>query len=291
MPPVALARRPPKLRKRARPRARAADLPGTAHEVCSVGILLGIMVALSSCANDYPADLVPPVPTETAAPELYRTTLEPSYMIGPGDSLLIQSYYHPDLRQPVTVQTDGRVSLLLVGDVMAAGKTPEQLAGELTRAYDKFLENADVTVTLSESAGLSVYVGGEVARPAMEPIRGELTLLQSIAQAGGFLPTGNREQVLIIRQTTDGRYRTLQANAEQVLRNEAGEIYLRRHDIVYVPKTEIAKADQFVDQYINQIVPRSVNAVFGYQFIKQGAGTVINSSGGTTVSPAATATP
>jgi len=291
MSPAVLAWRPPKLREPARVPAQPI-FPGTAHRVCSAGILLGIMVALSGCANDYPADLVPPVPSETAAPELYRTILEPSYMIGPGDSLLIQSYYHPDLKQPVTVQTDGRVSLLLVGDVVAAGKTPEQLAGELTRAYDKFLENADLTVTLSESASLSVYVGGEVARPAMVPIRSELTLLQSIAQAGGFLPTGNREQVLIIRQTTDGRHRTLQANAEQVLRNEAGEIYLRRHDIIYVPKTEIAKADQFVDQYINQIVPRSVNAVFGYQFIQGLTGSsVINPSGGTTVSPAATTTP
>jgi hypothetical protein len=98
------------------------------------------------------------------------------------------------------------------------------------------------------------------------------------------LPTGNKQQVLIIRQTGDGHYRTLQANAEQVLRNEAGEIYLRRHDIVYVPKTEIAKVDQFVDQYINQIIPRSVNAVFGYQGISGGGGgtSVINSSGGTT---------
>jgi hypothetical protein len=168
-----------------KPRVRVPAQP-TAHGVCSVGTLLGIMVAVGSCANGYPADLVPPVPSETAAPEFYRTILEPSYMIGPGDSLLIQSYYHPDLKQPVTVQTDGRVSLLLVGDVMAAGKTPEQLAGELTRAYAKFLENADLTVTLSESAGLSVYVSGEVARPAMQPIRGELTLLQSTPKPAGF---------------------------------------------------------------------------------------------------------
>lgn len=241
------------------------------------------MLVLGGCANDYPPELVPPVSSESAAPEP-RPAPEASYTIAPSDSLLINSYYHPELKQPVTVQTDGRVSLLLVGVVTAAGKTPRQLAEELTRGYRKFLENADLTVTVSESAGLSVYVGGEVARPSAMPIKGELTLLQGITQAGGFLGGANRQQVLIVRQTAGGHYRTLQANAEQVLRNEAGDIQLKRHDVVYVPKSAIAKVDQFVDQYINQIIPHSVNTVLGFNYQIGGAG------GGTTViNPAATA--
>jgi polysaccharide biosynthesis/export protein len=250
-------------------------------------VVVIVPLVTGGCANDYPPDLVPPVPNES---EAHLPALEMIYTIAPGDQLLINSYYHSNLKQPVTVQPDGRVSLLLLGDVVAAGKTPQQLAEELARAYGKFLEDADLTVTVSESVGLSVYVGGEVARPAVLPIKGELTLLQSITGAGGFLSTANKEQVLIIRQTADGHYSTSQANVEKVLRNEVGEVYLRRHDVVYVPKTQIAKIDQFVDQYINQIIPHFVNTVFSYQILGGAGGTtVLNPGGGTTVgSPAST---
>ena len=129
-------------------------------------------MVLAGCGNDYPPELVPPVPSISTAPELYRPEPEKTYVIAPSDSLLITSYYHPDLKQTVTIQPDGRVSLLLVGEVMAAGKTPGQLSRELTRAYGRYLNDAELTVTLSESAGLAVYVGGEVAKPTMLPIKG-----------------------------------------------------------------------------------------------------------------------
>ena len=69
-----------------------------------------------------------------------------------------------------------------------------------------------------------------------------------------------------MRQMPDSRHRTLQADVEKVLRNEFGEIYLRPHDIVFVPKSEIAKVDQFVDQHLSQIVPRWLIAVFGLSY-------------------------
>jgi polysaccharide biosynthesis/export protein len=239
----------------------------------------GIILALGGCANDYPPDRVPPVPSAQAAPALYRPSLDANYTIGPSDHLLIQSFYYPNLKQPVTVRSDGRVSLLLVGDVMVAGKTPHQLAEELAKDYRQFLKDVDLTVMVTKSAGLAVYVTGSVERPQMIPLNGELTLLQSIAQAGGFLSTANKRQVLILRQMPDGRYHTLQANTELALNNTSGEIYLRRHDIVYVPKTEIAKVDQFVDQYINQIIPHSVNTVFNYTINSQTGGAAVINSG------------
>jgi protein involved in polysaccharide export with SLBB domain len=243
--------------------ARRSVFHGTARWSFQRAVLLGLTLAMGGCA-DYPRDLVPPVPSESAAPELYRPEPGTSYAIAPGDSIAITSYYHPELKQSVTIQPDGLVSLVLIGEVTAAGKTPRLLAKELAGAYGKYLNDAEVTVTLSDSAGLSVYVGGEVAKPTMLSMKGELTLSQSIAQAGGFLPGANREQVLIVRQTADNHYRTMQANPEQILRNEAEEIYLRRHDVVYVPKTQIAKIGLFVDQYINQVIPRAVGMGFGY---------------------------
>jgi polysaccharide export outer membrane protein len=245
-------------------------------------LLLGVALTLGSCA-DYPTDAIPLVPSKASAPEFYRPAPAASTTITLGDKLNVSSYFHPDLKQSVTVQPDGRVSLLLVGTVTAVNKTPERFAKELVRAYAKYVENAEITVNVEESAARAVYVGGEVAKPTILPIRGELTLLQSITQAGGFLSTANKEQVLIVRQTADGGYRTLQANADQVLHNEADELYLRQHDVVFVPKTAIAKVDQFVDQYIGQVVPRWVVSTFGFGYTLNG----LNAATPTIITPTA----
>ena len=240
-------------------------------------LLLGVALTLGSCA-DYPTEAIPQVPNKASAPEFYSPAPAARTSIAPGDKLNIGSYFHPDLKQAVTVRPDGRVSLLLVGTVIAADKTPEFFAKELARAYGRYVENAEITVNVEESAALVVYVGGEVAKPTILPIKGELTLLQSITQAGGFLSTANKEQVLIVRQTAYGGYRTLQANAEQVLHNDADEVYLRQHDVVFVPKSTIAKVDQFVDQYLSQVVPRWVFTTLGFGYQLNGV-----AGGGTTI--------
>jgi protein involved in polysaccharide export with SLBB domain len=232
--------------------------------------LLGVLSTLSSCAGSG-FDTVPPVPTKAEAPDFYRPTPAASFTIAPGDKLSINSYFHPALRQSLTVQPDGRISLLLVGTVVAAGKTPDQFAKELVRAYDNYVEHSEFSVNVDEAAALIVYVGGEVAKPTVLPLKGDLTLLQSITEAGGFLSTANKQQVLIVRQTANRTFRTLQANADQVLHNEADEIYLRQHDIVFVPKSAIAKVDQFVDQYLSQTVPRWIIATFGFNYLLNGA--------------------
>jgi len=247
----------------------------------------GLAFPIIGCEN-YPRDRVPPLASETAelvGPPSSRTKTALKYTIGPGDDLLIDSFYHSELKQPVTVQSDGRISLLLVGSVIAAGKTPQQLGEELSRGYSKYLENTDVTATVSSSAALAVYVGGEVAKPSVVPIKGELSLLQSITAAGGFRDTANKEQVLILRQMNDGHFQTFQVNVAEVLRNEAPEFFLKQHDVVYAPRTAVAQVDLFVDQYINQIIPRSVNTVFGFQYALNSA------SGISTVVPTTTTAP
>jgi protein involved in polysaccharide export with SLBB domain len=240
-------------------------------------VLIGCLSAtllLGGCGNDYPPNLVPAVPSQDAEPALYRPTLEPDYIIAPGDGLQIQSYYDANLKQQAMVRTDGRISLLLLGDVMAAGKSPKDLGDDLAHQYSRILDRPDLTVSVTSSAGMTVYVGGEVKSPTQIAIKGELTVLQSITEAGGFLSTANKEQVLILRKTADGHFRTLQQNVEDVLKNQTGELYLQRHDIIYVPKTHIAQVDQFVDQYVNSIIPHSITGIFGYQYL--------NTSGSTT---------
>ena len=230
------------------------------------------------CSNEYPLTQVPAIPGPDADPTLYQASLEPDYVISPGDALLVNSYYEPTLKQQVIVQPDGRVSLLLVSEVMAAGKTVPRLRQELANSYGKLLNGADVSVAVTDIASQTVFIGGEVKQPSMQSARGQLTLLEAIDAAGGFTPGANQQQVLILRAGPDGHFKAVQQNVAAVLHNEAGEIYLHRHDIVYVPKSQIARVDQFIDQYVNQIIPHATSAVFGYQFVNQtnaGSSTVI----------------
>ena len=96
----------------------------------------------------------------------------------------------------MTVRPDGFISLILLGDVAAEGETTRQLDDELSREYAALLPaHPDVIVTVDQMVGQVVYVGGEVKTATVEPIKGSLTLLQSIMAAGGFLPSANEAQV------------------------------------------------------------------------------------------------
>jgi polysaccharide export outer membrane protein len=215
----------------------------------------------------------PPPAGEQAATGLYTPTLESEYQIGVGDALLVQSYYESNLRQSVTVGPDGRISLILLGSMDVVGKTAGALAAELTSAYGAQLNHPDITVVVSQIANSSIYVSGEVKTPSMQPVSGVKTVLQAITTSGGFLASANKEQVIILRRKPDGSVLAFVENATNVLSNKASDIFLKRHDIVYVPKTPIAKADEFVDQYINQIIPRSVLMNFGYTLLDPVGGT------------------
>jgi polysaccharide export outer membrane protein len=235
-------------------------------------VLFAIAGLISGC-TEYPITLVPAVADPHAAPELYRPQVDQEYRVEPGDSLLVQSYFDQTLRQTVVVGPDGRISLLLVGDVSVAGKTVREISELVRKRYaGRLPDKPDINVAINELSGLSVYVGGEVRTPSVVPIKGSLTLMQAIAEAGGFLASANQHQVIILRRGPDGTFTARQQNASLVLRNEAGEMYMRRRDIIFVPKTEIAQLDQFVDQYINQIIPRPVQTLFGYQILQQTVG-------------------
>ena len=233
--------------------------------------LVALLVGLGACSSvEYPDNQVPPLPPSMVEPTLYTDAAQPPYHIGIGDVLFVQSYFDRTLRQTVTVRPDGFISLILLGDVFATGKTTRELDAELTQQYDSRIPaHPDVTVTVDQMAGMVVYVGGEVKYQTLVPIKGTLTLLESVTAVGGFLPTSNQNQVLLLRQVGGGHFRAYQIDASLSRRNQADEVYLHSHDVVYVPKTKIALVDQYVDQYINQIVPRFINSNFGYQFFEQ----------------------
>lgn len=200
----------------------------------------------------------PELPSPAQAPALYQPQVEEAYRFQVGDTLAVRSYFDAQLNQEQVVRPDGRVSLVLVGEVKAAGSTPEELGTSIREAYRRLVGNTDVTVSLAKAAAMNVYLSGEVRAPALVPLDGGMTLLQAIARSGGTLPSANTGNVLLIRNRDDGTMSVSKVDLEKILRNEMPDVFLQRRDVVFVPKSEIAQAGQFVDQYINAIVPRFV---------------------------------
>lgn len=121
------------------------------------------------------------------------------YQIGVEDVLGISVWRDPDLTQDVPVRPDGMISLPLLQDILAAGKTPSALAEEIRTRLQEYLSSPSVTVTVKEVNSLKVYVLGEVVTPGPIPLRSRVRLLQAISLAGGVTPFGGRNGVVVYR--------------------------------------------------------------------------------------------
>lgn len=123
----------------------------------------------------------------------------PDYIIGPEDVLEITVWRNQDLSKLVAVRPDGRISLPLIGDVVAVGKTPTQLTEEISVKLKEYKENPQVSIVMREVNSYSIFVLGEVGKPGRYPLKSKTTLLQGITVAGGFTQTAARNKLVVFR--------------------------------------------------------------------------------------------
>ncbi|HEX5378945.1 MAG TPA: polysaccharide biosynthesis/export family protein, partial [Phenylobacterium sp.] len=124
---------------------------------------------------------------------------EPPYRFYPGDELEVSVPSAPELTKTVTVQPDGRISLPLIGAVMAADRTIPELQAGLSEAYATQLLRPMVEI-VPKAAPLKVFVGGEVRNPGILDMAGDGDALRAIIQAGDFMNTADRREVIVIRR-------------------------------------------------------------------------------------------
>jgi len=188
------------------------------------------------------------------------------YTLQAGDLIDIKFYYNPELNEQAKVRPDGKISLQLIDEVSVAGLTPAQLDNTLTERYRTKLSKTDISVIVKEFAGQKVYVGGEVNAPGVVPIMSNQTSLQTILVAGGVKNTAEMRSVIIIRYQGSNRPLFFVIDLQQNLTpsSPANDIILRPYDIVFVPKSTIAKVNQFVEQYIDKLIPISRSMGLSY---------------------------
>lgn len=179
------------------------------------------------------------------------------YRIQPGDQLDIKLFYNPELNEQLVVRSDGRITLQLVNDVVAAGLTPAELTAVLTKAYASELANPKVAVIVRTSVADKVYVDGQVNRAGIINLTGPTTVLQSISQAGGMKDSAKIDEVIVLRRADNNKISVIQVNLEDAVQgtDTNQDIVLAPNDIVYVPKSTIANINTWIDLYIRKNVP------------------------------------
>lgn len=162
-----------------------------------------------------------------------------AYIIGPEDVLEIQVWERKDLNQTVFVRPDGRTSLPLVGEIMVAGKTVQELQDHLAKVYEKTSQSAVVTVIVREIKSRPVYFVGGFGRPGPMQLTREMTLMQAISVVGGVVPGGDAENGYVLRgdkRIAVNFYKMLQkGDLSQNTRLEPGDtVVVPIADMVYV---------------------------------------------------------
>ena len=160
------------------------------------------------------------------------------YVIGAEDVLDITVWRNPDLSRQVQVRPDGRFSMPIIRDMVAVGKTPTQLAEEMTSKLKEYVQNPVVAVTVKEVNSSSIFLLGEVANPGKYPLKSKTTLLQGITIAGGFKETAARNQIVIFRftETAPGMKRFTASYDDIVLRSGISDNFeLKPGDTLVVP--------------------------------------------------------
>ncbi len=161
---------------------------------------------------------------------------DPSYKIGPQDVLRIDVWKEPDLSRPVPVRPDGKVSLPLLNDVQAAGLSPMELSKVIAEGLKKYINNPEVTVSVTEINSRRIYVAGEVSRPGAYPLLPNMTVLQALTGAGGFTAFARLKGIYVLR-TENGRQVKHPFNYREVINGKKPEdnIQLQPADTLVVP--------------------------------------------------------
>jgi len=202
-------------------------------------VVAGLLVAAIPAQAQQDDDKKQPSSTNVAVAQASTkkaATEDPNYVIGAQDVLEINVWKEPELTRSVPVRPDGKISMPLLNDVQAAGRTPLQLAADITAELKKFVAEPQVTVTVSVINSQRVFILGEVTRAGAYPLLPNMTVLQGLSSAGGLSIYANLKKIYVLR-VEDGKQVKHPFNYKEVLAGKAPDqnIVLKAGDTIVVP--------------------------------------------------------
>ena len=188
-----------------------------------------------------PSKLGPEAKKTAAALTAAATPGSSGYKIGPQDVLEISVFKVPELSKIAQVGETGTVGLPLIGDVQAAGRTPQEIEHDLAKRLGaKYLQNPQVSVFVREYNSQRITVEGAVKKPGVFPYRGPSTLLQAIAQAGGLETT--YDDTIVIFRTTNGKRSAAKFAISEIRAGSVADPALHSGDVVVISTNAIKEA-------------------------------------------------
>jgi polysaccharide export outer membrane protein len=165
------------------------------------------------------------------------TLARPDFVIGPSDVLAISVWKEPELSRSVPVRPDGRISIPLLGDLMASGLTASELQRVIKQQLRGYVSNPEVTVIVQDVKSQQVNIFGEVAKPGSYVLAKDMTVLDAIGAAGGLKDFAKLKKIYVLRAGKDGARSRIAFNYKEVIkgRNSDQNIQLQPRDTVVVP--------------------------------------------------------
>ena len=172
-----------------------------------IGFMLVLSFALSGCVGIEhwdPTDPFAPPPADTPPPAINNANRE--YRIGVPDRLQLTVWQHPDVSGPLLVRRDGRVSVQLLGDVLAEGRTPTELSARIRAGLRDFIAKPRVDVAVLEmNSQVASVIGGGIEREGQVELQRNTRVIEAIASMGGLTPFAKKRRIRVLRNTPEGQ--------------------------------------------------------------------------------------
>jgi polysaccharide export outer membrane protein len=173
--------------------------------------------------------------THTVTPSAAATVTSDTYVIGPSDVITVTVWQQPTLSGSILVRPDGMITLPLLADIAASGKTPLQLADQIATGLKKYFRDPNVSVVLTQINSKKIYLLGEVAKKGPVEMTAGMTLLEAISSAGGLTDYAHVKKIYILRDRA-GRQQKIPVHYKQALKgNSEFNLALKAGDTIVVP--------------------------------------------------------
>jgi len=190
-----------------------------------------------------------PLPLEYSA--------EAAYLLRRGDLVEVNVLFYPELATRSTVRPDGMITAPGVGDVVALGRRPSEVAADIEAYYSTLLRDPTTTVNVAQFGAREAYVFGEVGKPGAVDLEQRTTLTQALAKSGSLTPYAKASTIVLLRRKSENSAQAYRLDLRGVLdgKSLAADVVLQPDDVVYVPETYITSMERFIDQVFNGFRP------------------------------------
>jgi polysaccharide biosynthesis/export protein len=217
--------------------------------LAGIAVVLGMTAAAQNVAvASTPTDGSSAVSATPAASSPGLQQRNPRYKLRKGDSFDVDFAMTPEFNQVVAVQPDGYITLKAIGSMYVEGQTVPELTQTLTNAYIKILHDPVIAVSLKDFEKPYFIASGQVAKPGKYDLRGDLTVTEAVAIAGGFDDKSKHSQVVLFHPVPTGGFEAKVINVKKLMASKdlSEDIRLQPGDMLFVPQNSLSKIKPFL---------------------------------------------